>query len=279
MRLQEPSRTARAAAFHRAAHQVLEQGRIFSDPLALRILGADEETVAREAGERQMDRRMRLFIAIRHRFAEDALSKALGKGVRQIVVLGAGLDTWAYRARLRDGARTFEVDHPATQAWKRDRLMTAGIAVPRSLTFAPVDFERDTLAHGLAAVGFDPLQPAFFTWLGVVPYLTVEAAWATLEFIGALPPGTGVVFDYSDPPESLSPELRAFHDERAARVAAVGEGFLSYFEADPLRSELLARGFSEVEDLGPREIARAYFPSRKGEIPARGGHVVRAARA
>src|SRR5208283_4755726 len=111
-----------AAAAHRAAHQVLEQGRIFADPLALRILGKDAETVAREAEKQPSARRMRIFIAARARFAEDALAAAVERGVRQLVVLGAGLDTYAYRSPLRDRLRIFEVDHPATQAWKRQCL-------------------------------------------------------------------------------------------------------------------------------------------------------------
>lgn len=196
----QPSRTAWAAALHRAAHQVLEHGRIFSDPLALRILGEDEGTVSQEE-ERPSRRRMRIFIAARHRFAEDCAAAWLEHGVeqggehavRQVVVLGAGLDTWAYRnpfgGTLRDRPRVFEVDHPATQAWKRQRLADASIAIPGSLTFAPVDFEKDTLAGGLAAAGFDREQPAFLTWLGVVPYLTEEAVWSTLDFIASLPGG------------------------------------------------------------------------------------------
>src|SRR5208282_3157769 len=143
---------------HRAAHQVLEQGRIFADPLALRILGKDAETVAREAEKQPSARRMRIFIAARARFAEDALAAAVERGVRQLVVLGAGLDTYAYRSPLRDRLRIFEVDHPATQAWKRQCLRDAAISIPSSLTFAPVDFERQTLTEGLAAADFDPAQ-------------------------------------------------------------------------------------------------------------------------
>ena len=166
MQIGQPSRTALAAALHRAAHQVLEQGRIFSDPLALRILGVDAQTVVRKAGENPSGRPMRLFIAIRTRFAEDALAASFENGVRQVVVLGAGLDTFAYRSPLRDRLRIFEVDHPATQAWKRQRLRDAAILLPSSLTFAPVDFERETLAECLAMAGFDRTQQAFFTWLG-----------------------------------------------------------------------------------------------------------------
>src|SRR6202451_321345 len=219
MLLGTPSRTALAAATHRAAHQLLEQGRIFADPLALRILGEDAETVAREAAEHPSRRRIRIFIAARSRFAEDALAAAVEKGVRQAVVLGAGLDTYAYRTKLIDRLRIFEVDHPATQEWKRQRLEDAAIPIPSALTFAPIDFERQTLSEGLAAARFDPAQQTFFTWLGVVPYLTSESFSSTLNFIANLPNRAHVVFDYSNPPESLTAEARANYDIRAARVA------------------------------------------------------------
>ena len=271
----KPSRTAFAAAAHRAAHQILEQGRIFADPLAVRILGEDAETVVREAEARPERRLMRTFIAVRTRYAEDALAAAVERGVGQLVVLGAGLDTFAYRSPFGDRLRIFEVDYPATQAWKRERLGAAGIPLPGSLTFAPIDFERQTLAEGLAAAGFDPAQQTFFTWLGVVPYLTEEAIWSTLGFIAGLPGGAHVVFDYSDPPETLSPEARAYHDRRAARVEAAGEAWVTYFEADRLRARLMALGFTDVEDLGPAEIASRYFSIRTRAALDKGGHILR----
>jgi methyltransferase (TIGR00027 family) len=265
-----------AAAAHRAAHQILEQGRIFADPLALRILGEDAEALVREAEGDPSRRRLRLFIAVRTRFAEDALASAVERGVRQVVVLGAGLDTYAYRNPFGDRLRFFEVDHPATQAWKRQRLADAAIPLPDSLAFAPVDFGQGTLSEGLVAAGFDPKRQTFFTWLGVVPYLAEQAVWATLAFIASLPNGAHVVFDYSDPPDSLSPEARILHDRRAAHVRALGEAFVTHFEAEKLRARLMAIGFSEVEDLGPPEISARYFPTRASSPPDRGGHILRA---
>ncbi|MGO9240884.1 MAG: class I SAM-dependent methyltransferase [Terriglobales bacterium] len=277
MHASQPSRTALAAARHRAAHQILEQGRIFSDPLALRILGEDAQALARQARQRPWRRAMRIFIALRTRFAQDALAAAVERGVRQAVVLGAGLDTYAYRSPYGDRLRIFEVDHPATQAWKLERLAGAAIPIPSALTFAPVDFERATLAQGLAAAGFDPAQRTFFIWLGVVPYLSRQAVWSTLGFIASLPNGAHVVFDYSDPPHTLADQDRVMFDLRAARVESVGEAWLSYFESGPLRAGLAALGFAEIEDLGPREIAARYFPDRARAARERGGHIVHAA--
>jgi methyltransferase (TIGR00027 family) len=277
MQFGEPSRTALAAARHRAAHQLLEQGRIFADPLAVPILGEDGETIAREAEENPSRRAMRIFIAVRTRFAEDALACAVERGVRQLVVLGAGLDTYAYRGTLSHILRVFEVDHPATQAWKRRRLDEAAIPLPACLTFAPIDFERENLAGGLDNAGFDRDRRTFFTWLGVIPYLTAEAVWSTLGYIASLPNGAHVVFDYNDPPDSLTPEMRALHDKRAARVAELGEPWVNYFESDNLRARLTDLGFGTVEDLGPPQIAARYFPNRAIAAPEKGGHILRAA--
>ncbi len=274
----QPSRTASSAASHRAAHQVLERGLIFTDPLATRILGTDAEAAVRDAENDPSRRSLRLFVAVRARFAEDSLSVAVAGGVRQLVVLGAGLDTYAYRTAFGENLRIFEVDHPATQAWKRHRLAEAAIPVPRALTFAPVDFERETLADGLAAVSFDPAQQTFFTWLGVVPYLTEQAVYATLGYIASLPGGAHVVFDYSNPPASdhVREEYAVVHERLAKRVASLGEPFRSHFETGILRDKLKALGFREIEDLGLAAIRERYFANRGGSLSDRGGHIVRA---
>jgi len=274
----EPSRTALAAAYHRAAHQVLERGAIFADPLAVRILGAEAEAALRDAKNDPSRRMMRLFIAVRTRFAEDSVAAAVARGVSQLVVLGAGLDTYAYRSPLAGGLHIFEVDHPSTQAWKRQRLAETAIPVPPALTFAPVDFERESLMESLTAVGFDSAEQTFFTWLGVVPYLTEEAVFSTLGFIARLPGGDHVAFDYGNPsaPSPDKNEYAALREKLAARVASVGEALRSHFETDVLHAKLMALGFRELEDLGPAQIQERYFPDRGGPLRDRGGHVVRA---
>ncbi len=279
----QPSRTALGAATHRGVHQIVDRGYIFADPLAVRILGADAVAIDREAENDPARRRLRMFIAVRARFAEDALAAAVARGVRQLVVLGAGLDTYAYRTALGESLRIFEVDHPATQAWKRERLAEAAIPVPNTLTFTPVDLERETLADGLAAAAFDTAQQTFFTWLGVVPYLTEQAVFATLGFIASLPGGSHVVFDYRNPPAFDPGQSGPYRDEHdatrkalAARVASLGEAFKSEFETDALHTKLMDLGFHEIEDLSPRLIRERYFANRGGPSRDRGGHIVRA---
>jgi methyltransferase (TIGR00027 family) len=274
----QPSRTALGAAGLRAAHQVLDGAVIFADPLALRILGADADDLVCEA-EAETDpfrQRLRWFIAARSRIADDALVGAVKRGTGQLVVLGAGLDTTAYRPLPSQGLRIFEVDHPATQAWKRARLAEAGIPLPAKLTFVAVDFEQETLADRLAVAGFDFTQQTFFTWLGVVPYLTDEAIFATLGFIAGLPGGAHVVFDYVNPPETMTESgRRAMHEALISRVAAIGEQLRNHFDSGALHARLKALGFRDVEDLGWPEIAARFLP---GHPVSSGGsaHVLRA---
>lgn len=163
----QPSLTALAAAAHRAAHQ-LDGAQLFADPLAIPIVG---EEAARQSRANASSFGMRIFIAARARFAEDTLAESLARGVTQLVVLGAGLDTYAYRGAERAKLSIFEVDHPATQAWKRERLAEIGITPDGNVHYAPVDFENERIADGLARAGFDPNQRTFFFWLGVTPYL------------------------------------------------------------------------------------------------------------
>jgi methyltransferase (TIGR00027 family) len=273
----EPSRTAFAAAAYRAVHQVSEGAYLFKDPLAVPILGVDPEALRTDAAAGDDRRGIRWFVVARSVIAEGALKRGVEqRGVTQLVVLGAGLDTFAYRNPY-EGLCVFEVDHPATQAWKRRRLDEAGIAIPDSLTYAPVDFERENLTDQLAAAGLDPAKRTFFTWLGVVPYLTKDAIAATLTQIAAHPGGAEVVFDYSEPREAIDPELRAHYAERAARVAAIGEPFLSFFDPAELHEQLRSHGFTEIDDLDvPGIVARLTGQPRQDGRRV-GGHVLFAA--
>jgi methyltransferase (TIGR00027 family) len=260
-----PSRTAWSAARYRAAHQILEDGAIFRDALAVRMLGEAEANLLADAPRRAM----RMFIAARTRFAEDAVAAAVGRGVRELVILGAGLDTFAYR-NPHPGLRVTEVDHPDTQAWKRKRLAETGIAVPESVRYAGVDFERESLRVDLDG-------PAFFLWLGVVPYLTGEGFAETLAFVSAAE-GNEVAFDYAQSPGRMAPERRAALEARADRVAKIGEPWLTYFEPGEIAAGLHERGFTEIEDLGPAELAARYFG--RPDVPPNtpGGHVLHARR-
>ena len=259
-----PSRTAQGVAIPRAAHQLLDHPRVFEDPLALAILGEETTRLLKADPSRfENSPRLRAFVAARSRFAEEEAAAAFQRGVRQLVLLGAGLDTFAYRSPFAaSGLRVFEVDHPATQTWKRELLAESGIAAPLSLSFVALDFEKGSLAEALGQAGLRPDQPAFFSWLGVVPYLTLEAAKSTLAWIGGLPAGSGVVFDYAVSPASLDPLQRAAFDALASRVARAGEPFRLFFEPAELARMLRELGFRDIEDLDSVEIDRCYFACR-----------------
>ncbi|MGW4356484.1 class I SAM-dependent methyltransferase [Nocardia sp. NPDC004582] len=267
-----PSRTALVTAYARAYHQIADRPRILTDPLAARLLGlsADELTeLVRPAEDRPgrdvdagmlrlgvSDRPRRLFFAARSRFAEDCVAEAVAAGVGQVVILGAGLDTFAYR-NPHPGLRVFEVDHPATQAWKRQRLAASAIDVPEGLTFVPVDFETDALATRLEAAGLVRTDPAVFIWLGVVFYLTPDAARATLEYIAGQSAPVEVIFDYLQAPNT--DKDRANLRARAHRAEAVGEPWLSYFTPAALANHLHALAFTTVEDHPATDLIAGYL--------------------
>lgn len=252
----------------RAAHQLYDEPAVFRDPLALAILGEEAaervRTGAEEENRNPWARGMRAFMAVRSRFAEEELARGVAQGVRQYVVLGAGLDTFAYRNPHADLA-VYEVDFPETQAWKQWRLNDGGIVIPDSVRFVPVDFERHSLEDGLAEAGFRRKEPAFFSWLGVVPYLTRPAAFATLGFIASLPTGSGVAFDYVIPREMMGERELATFDALAARVARAGEPFRLFLDPAQLASDLHDLGFTRIEDLDMGAIRARWFPAERTE--------------
>ena len=270
-----PSSTALRVAMHRAAHQVMDDPRVFNDPLALRILGMENGPALlsdpKWSEQASLSIRLRAFLAARSRYVEDELDAAVKRGVHQYVVLGAGLDTFAYRQSYHeDVLHVFEVDHPATQSWKRSRLNEAAIPIPPTLTYVPVDFEAQTLDEGLQRAGFDTEVCTFFSWLGVTQYLTENAINATLRFVASLLANSVIVFDYTMSPSLLSPTAREAFDKLARRVALAGEPFQTFFGPSLLKSSLTATGFRHIDDLGPAEMNTRYFQRRADTLQVGG---------
>ncbi len=254
------SRTALRVAQRRAIHQILDRPCVLTDPVAIPLLGPEfSYDAVREM--HPFARAFRAFMAVRSRYAEDRLAESVALGVSQYVVLGAGLDTFAYRNPFPQ-LRVFEVDFPATQEWKRALLAAAAISASAKLTYVPLDFEHMTLAAGLASAGFDSSRPAFFGWLGVVPYLTLAAFRSTLETIAALPAGTAVSFDYALSPHALGVLHRITFHALARRVAKAGEPFKLLFTPEELDAEFVRAGFRRSEQLGGEELNKLYFANR-----------------
>ncbi len=277
-----PSVTAMTAARQRAAHMLWDDApKIFQDPLALGLSGVESEGAlqatlgAMQAAHASRStpevaqvnyRCARASMVVRQRYAEEALDEAVERGVGQYVILGAGLDSFAYRRPdLAADLRVFEVDHPATQQWKRARLRDLNVTLPGNLTFIPLDFEQHTLANGLHAGGHRPDVPTFFSWLGVTHYLTKEAVFKTLRYVASLAAGTEIVFQYFAPEALWKDEDQPMLTLWKARRNAQGEPMepvLSLFEPTILATQVLELGFTQVWDVGPEEADARYCAGR-----------------
>jgi methyltransferase (TIGR00027 family) len=265
-----PSRTALRVALRRAAHQLYDSPVVFEDPLAIPILGhthVEELNRTPVRPDRPFSVSLRAFLVARSRYAEDNLAYAVARGVRQYVLLGAGLDTFGYRNPWPE-LRVFEVDHPATQLWKRELLHTSAVLIPANLAYVPVDFETQSLQDQLRAADFDFDSTAFFAWLGVVPYLTLPAFRATVGFVASRPAASGIVLDYSQPRETLPLAEQLAHDSLASRVQLAGEPFRLFFTPQAIAAELAA--FRQIEDIGNEEINTRYFANRSDQLRVRG---------
>lgn len=300
MDAERASRTAIATAYFRAHHYAHANPKIFEDPLAGPLLHADDVAplerfllagVAKhnpELAASGTDRETLIGLALRGlavvlaraRFAGERLAEAMREGTAQYVIIGAGLDTFALRRPdLRERLRVIEIDHPATQAFKRGRIRDAGLDEPPNLHFAPADLEREGLAEVLARTPYDRARPAFFSWLGVTMYLTDEAIRATLRSLRSVSAaGSQLVFDYLDraafgPGDRSPTRARLFEI-----VRRVGEPMIFGFDPSTLEGELAKEGFRLVEDLGPEAQEERYYQNRcDGLRPTGTAHLARAA--
>ncbi len=265
-----PSSTALTAAAARAAHLIVDRRPlIFPDTLAEALLGAQAEELLgyhRAYGDHLVLAAARAQTACRSRYTEERVSCAIRSGIRQYVILGAGLDTFAYRSELAHQIRVFEVDRPATQQDKRDRLTAANIPVPDNVTYVPLDFERETLAGGLRPYGFDPTQPAIVAWLGVSMYLTADALADTLDAIGAFAPGTQLVMDYMLPKDMRDTAAQQYVDAVASFAAGHGEPWQTFLTPDDLTALLHNCGFESVEHVRQHEMLDAAMWNRQDAL-------------
>lgn len=276
------SKTALAVAFMRAQHHLYDEPKLIEDPYAHRLLTAGEMTALTQryvqeglelggpAGNSQsvLARTLRTmkpvaFVLARARYAEERLALAVERGVGQYVLVGAGLDTFAFRrADMRDRLQVFELDHPQSQAFKRERLAAAGLVDPPNLHFGGVDFERESVAEALERLPFQSDQPAVFAWLGVTMYLTqaaIEGTWRALRDVAA--PGSELVFDFVHA-DALSGTASPGLQKVRGRTHAVGEAIITGIDPMTLGAELEASGWTLIENLDSAEIHRRWFARR-----------------
>lgn len=258
------------AAAARAAHLIVDaQPHIFADSFAEGLLGDQAENLLayhRNHGEHLVLAGARAQVVIRARVTEERLADAVASGVDQYVILGAGLDSFAYRSPMASSVRVFEVDHPTTQAVKRERLSAMGLEPPTMVSYVPVDFETESLTSSLLANGLDPTRPAMVSWLGVSVYLTRDAIGNTLAELADLAPGTQLVMDYMLPAELRDEAGQTYVDLVAPNAAERGEPWLSFFAPEEVSEMLTTRGFGGVRSVGQREALDASLWQRTDSL-------------
>jgi methyltransferase (TIGR00027 family) len=267
-----PSDTAIASAAARAAHLIVDDAPlIFSDTLAYALLGDGAEKLVgyhRAHGKHIVLSGARTTVITRSRYTEDRLAESARRGIAQYVILGAGLDSFAYRSGLAGQVRVFEVDHPATQRWKRKLVTEAGITPSGTVTYVPVDFEAESLSERLVDSGFDPSRPALVSWLGVTMYLTREAIGETLAVIGGFAPGTEIVVDYILPADLRDAAGRTYAEAVGSMAAERGEPWLSSFSPHDMSSLLEEHGFPSIEHVRQHDAIDAGLWNRSDSLRA-----------
>jgi methyltransferase (TIGR00027 family) len=275
LRADKPGWSAHWVAVLRAAHQLLDEQIIFNDSLALSILGPHAKASIRHDPiqyDDPLSRSLRTGLVIRSRLAEDELNRSVQAGVKQYVVLGAGLNTFSFRNNhLEKGLHVYEVDHSSVQNWKRNILQEAGIDVPDSMTFVAIDLEKDSLADELQKAGFRIDQPAYFSWLGATVYLPKETIFETLKFVASLPKKSGITFDYRVLPSIFNPIEYALGKYIGKLIAEHGEPWKTSFYPTLLQIKLRRIGFQFIESHNPDELNSLYLAKHKDDLRTRIG--------
>jgi methyltransferase (TIGR00027 family) len=254
----QPSQTALTAAAARAAHLLVDnEPVIFADTLAAHLLGdrADELIdYHRLHGSHLVLASARAQVTCRSRYTEQAAADALGRGVAQYVILGAGLDSFAYRSSLAGLVAVFEVDQPSTQEWKRQRLAECGLTAPPHARLVPVDFETDSLTSRLVRAGFDVTSPTLVSWLGVTMYLTQDAIGGVLREVGQFASGTELILDYMLPADLRDDVGNSYVEQVAPAAAQRGEPWLSFFSPRQVTALLSDHGFAGARHIAQRDV-------------------------
>jgi methyltransferase (TIGR00027 family) len=267
-----PSETALEVAAARAAHLRFDpEPHLLEDIHAESLLDEDGRALIPRYGDDGpwILKENRLFLPLRARFVEDRLADAHARGCRQLVILGAGLDSFAWRQPegLAD-LRIYEVDHPATQAWKVERLASLGWAVPANVRLVACDFEGETASEALASTDFEASTPALVSWMGVVYYLERETAnGAMADLAGLLAPGSEVVFDAMLPWEAMPPRYHEIREAMTEYLKGADEPHVNRYQPEEILEALAKAGFSEASVADRDEIVGRYVNPTGTTIP------------
>lgn len=269
----EPSFTAMWCAWARNIHATVHPSPIFSDTRSMQLV--PEQALGRilsamQGFSEEATDALVLLTVVRQRVLADRLPPAHERGVRQLVILGAGLDTTGFALpEWRDKWRVFEVDHPATQAWKRRRIRELGWEVPPNLVFAPCDFEKQDLLPALAAAGFERQLPALVSLFGVIIYLTAQATKARLTELAALAPGSEVTLTYESPPDGVDPVVQETYDRISPIAGSTGESFVSYYHESEMEALVRGAGFPGAIHHRTDDLNARYFAGRSDGLRLR----------
>jgi methyltransferase (TIGR00027 family) len=268
----KPSQTLLGAAIRRAQHQLLDVPLILRDPVAVRLVPeAVQPGILPEFGanSEQIPKLFRAMFAMRSRFAEDRLAEAARRGVRQYVMIGAGLDTFAWRQPIfAQDMQIFAADHPTSLAWTHRRLRECGFTKPANLIFAPLDLREERLAEQLAACGFDPDVASFCSLLGVTQYLDRRTIDALFRLVRSFKPGSEMVFSFVPPDDELDGVDLEIVTRTVARAGRLGEPWTARLRPRELVRELSDVGFVDVFYLTPEAAQMRYFADRQDGLRA-----------
>lgn len=277
--------TSVVTAYSRAYHSLNDNPKIFDDFMAVRLFSEEEfqylgkmmaeslNFLNQAAADSCKDQETALKCVMkfnapttisRSRYTEDLLEDSIRNGVSQYIILGAGLDTFAYRRPdLTEKVQVFEVDHPATQENKKERLKMSGIDTPSNLHFIPVDFSRTYLSQALKGTPYDPAKKSFISWLGVSFYLEREVVHSTFRSIASLASsGSYLVFDYINQFVLIPGNASEGSGKMQEIVSRAGEPMKSGFDPSTLALELEQNGLVLIETIGPEEIEKRFFMGR-----------------
>ncbi len=273
--MQGASQTAVMTAVSRGAHHFMDPDPIFSDPYALSLVGMNESQAVeflKAAGPEHLWHVARLFVCQRSRFVEETVERAVADGVNQFVDLGAGLSSFAWRRTdLMQSLSLFEVDHPDSQAYKRDRVDDAGLTCPANMHFVAVDFTAaDSLANALTGAGFDASKPSIWSWLGVVTYLTVDAVRSTFAEVAALSTkGSTLVASFGVPDDFMEPASSEFAHLVRELVAMIGEPQITWLRPDEMETVAREAGWRQAASVDPASFAPWFAGRSDGLAPVR----------
>lgn len=270
----EPDHTAVRVALWRALHvQIDPPPHVIEDEIGFRLIAPGDDWRDRPDMDPEGTKYMRASIVARARFIEDLVAEELGHGVRQYVILGAGLDTFSIR-RQETAAKLkiFEIDQPATLAWKEQRMIDLGFGIPKSLRFVPVDFETaPPWWTELTRAGFDASQPAVVACTGVTLYLTREAILATLRQIAGFAPGSKLAMTFILPPDLLEAEEKPMLQKAEKGARSAGTPFISFFSPGDMLALARQAGFKDVKIISGHDLARRYFAGRTDSLSPSNG--------